>query len=188
LGVTAIVLAAGASRRLGSPKQLVVVGQETLVHRAARIARAVAPTIVVIPDTAIATAIRNALADLEVTIVENPDAAEGMASSLRAGVAACDGDVLLTLCDQIEVPSSHLAALVNASAPIAATSYDGSLGVPAFFSAEFREELLALRGDRGAKTLLQRHARVVMSIALPAAAIDVDDAADVRRVTHAPSH
>ena len=161
--VTIIVLAAGASKRLGHPKQLVVVDGETLLARAYRIAIAVAPTIVV---TRREFAFGNALI--------NEHAEEGMASSIRLGVAACDGDVLLMTCDQPHVTSSHLRALIDADAPIAATAYAGIAGVPAFFSAEFRDELLALRGDVGARSVIERHRDVVVAIPLPEAELDVD--------------
>lgn len=151
MGVTAIVLAAGFSRRFGSAKQLFTYFDEPLVRRAARVAREVAPVIVVIPNDA---AIRQALDGLDVTIVENGERAEGMASSIRAGVRACEGDVLLTLCDQPGVVSAHLRKLIDAHAPIVGSGYDGTIGVPAFFSSAYREQLLALRGDTGAKSLL----------------------------------
>jgi molybdenum cofactor cytidylyltransferase len=168
--LTAIVLAAGFSRRFGSPKQLFVLDGEPLVHRAARIARDVARTVVVVP--AGAPAIRDALRDLDVTVIENADAAEGVASSIRAGVAACEGDVLLLVCDQPGVDAAHLRALVDADAPLAASGYDGTLGVPAFFSAHYRDELLALRGDAGAKRVLLAHAN-------DAAVLPLRDAADL---------
>jgi molybdenum cofactor cytidylyltransferase len=97
-----------------------------------------------------------------------------MASSIRAGVSACDGDVVITLCDQPHVTSAHLAALVATGAPIAATAYADTLGVPAFFAKRFRNELLALRGDRGAKAILAAHRSEVVAIALEAAADDLD--------------
>jgi len=153
--LTAIVLAAGFSRRFGSPKQLFEVDGEPLVRGAARVARAVARTIVVIPANALQ--IRDALRELDVTIVENADAAEGIASSIRAGVAACEGDVLLLVCDQPGVDAMHLRALIATHSPLAASSYDGTLGVPAFFAARYRDELLALRGDAGAKRVLLAH-------------------------------
>ena len=151
MGVTAIVLAAGFSRRFGSAKQLFTYFGEPLVHRAARVAREVAPVVVVIPKD---EAIRHALAGLDVTIVENEERGEGMASSIRAGVRACEGDVLLTVCDQPAVNSVHLQKLIDCHAPIAASGYDGTVGVPALFSSTYRDALLALRGDSGAKALL----------------------------------
>ncbi|HEX7191928.1 MAG TPA: nucleotidyltransferase family protein [Thermoanaerobaculia bacterium] len=151
MGVTAIVLAAGFSRRFGSAKQLFTYFGEPLVRRAARVAREVAPVIVVIPKN---DEIRQALDGLDVTIVENEERAEGMASSIRLGVQACDGDVLLTLCDQPTVSSDHLQKLIDTHAPIAASSYDGTVGVPALFSSAYRDALLSLRGDKGAKALL----------------------------------
>jgi molybdenum cofactor cytidylyltransferase len=162
--LTAIVLAAGFSRRFGSPKQLFVLDGEPLVRRAARAAREVALTIVVISKDA--PAIRGALDGLDVTIVENAEAAEGVASSIRAGVRACDGDVLLTVCDQPGVTSAHLAKLVETGATLAASAYDGTLGVPAYFTAGYRDELLALRGDTGAKAVLLAHAAEVITVPL----------------------
>jgi molybdenum cofactor cytidylyltransferase len=158
-----IVLAAGFSRRLGHPKQLVEIDGEPLIRRAARIARAVAPTIVVT---------RREFAFDDALI--NEHAEEGMASSIRLGVAACEGDVLLMLCDQPHITSEHLQALIDANAPIAATGYAGVAGVPAFFASEFRDELLALRGDVGAKSIIERHRDVVVRVPLPEAEIDVD--------------
>jgi molybdenum cofactor cytidylyltransferase len=80
-----------------------------------------------------------------------------MASSIRAGVRACDGDVLLTLCDQPAVNSAHLQKLINCRAPIAASGYDGTVGVPALFTSTYRDALLSLHGDSGAKALLTLH-------------------------------
>jgi molybdenum cofactor cytidylyltransferase len=151
MGVTAIVLAAGFSRRFGSAKQLFTYFGEPLVRRAARVAREVAPVIVVIPNDA---EIRQALDGLDVTIVENGERAEGMASSIRAGVRACAGDVLLTLCDQPAVNSAHLRKLIDSRAPIAASGYEGTVGVPALFRSIYRDSLLSLHGDSGAKALL----------------------------------
>ena len=161
--MTIVILAAGASKRLGYPKQLVVVDGETLLARAYRIASAVAPTIVV---TRRELAFGNAIV--------NEHAEEGMASSIRLGVAACDGDVLLMTCDQPHVTSAHLRALIDVDAPIAATAYAGIAGVPALFSARFRDELLALKGDVGARSVIERHRDVMVAIPLPEAELDVD--------------
>lgn len=170
--LTCVVLAAGSSARLGSPKQLVHLDGETLLHRAARIAIEVAPTIVIVRQDA--AAIRDTLRDLDVTFVENEEAGEGMASSIRHAAAATDDDLLITLCDQPLITSTHLRALATAGAPIAATAYSGTAGVPAFFAAKFRDELLALRGDVGAKSVIEKHRDVLVTIPFEAAALDVD--------------
>jgi molybdenum cofactor cytidylyltransferase len=163
--VHVIVLAAGFSRRLGHPKQLVVYEGETLIRRAARIAGEVGEVIVVTTPE---------FANIDSPVVINNKADEGMASSIRAGVAACDDDVLITLCDQPRVTADHLRALIAANAPIAATAYSGTLGVPAYFAREFRDELLALRGDHGAKRIIEAHRDVVVAIPFADAAFDVD--------------
>jgi molybdenum cofactor cytidylyltransferase len=169
--VTAVVLAAGSSTRLGRPKQLLEVEGETLLARATRVAREAADdVIVVVPPS------------LGVEGIVNRHADEGIASSIRLGVAACEGDILLVLCDQPRVTAAHLRALVDAGAPIAATAYDNILGVPAFFVAAFREELLALRGDAGARRVIEAHRDVVIAIPFADAAFDVDTEADVERL------
>lgn len=137
---------------------------ETLIHRAARIASEVDEVIVVTKPAFV----------VEYPTIINENADEGIASSIRAGVAACDDDVLITLCDQPYVTAEHLRALVAANAPIAATAYSGTIGVPAYFAREFRDELLALRGDHGAKRVIEAHRDVVKAIPFEAAAIDVD--------------
>jgi molybdenum cofactor cytidylyltransferase len=161
--VHVIVLAAGFSRRRGSPKQLVTIDGETLIHRAARIASEVGEVIVVTTPEF----------QVPFRMVMNP-ANDGIASSIRAGVAACDGDVLITLCDQPHVTADHLRALANANAPIAASAYNGILGVPAYFARRFRDELLSLRGDQGAKRIIEAHRDVVVAIPFEDASIDVD--------------
>jgi molybdenum cofactor cytidylyltransferase len=154
--VVALVLAAGASRRLGRPKQTVVFEGETLLDRATRIAREVADEVIV------------------VTREMNPSADEGMASSIRVGVAhaANDARILITLCDQPRVTAAHLCALLAVDAPIVASGYAGIAGVPAVFAPAFIPELLALQGDVGARAVIERHGAHV--IPFEDAAFDVD--------------
>ena len=159
--VVALVLAAGSSSRLGRPKQNVVFDSETLLARATRIAREAADEVIV------------------VTRENNPHADEGMASSIRAGVAQVGGNarILITLCDQPLVTAEHLRALIAVGAPIVASGYGGIAGVPAVFAPEFIPELLALRGDRGARSIIAKHDAVV--IPFPDAAVDVDEESHV---------
>ena len=154
--MNAVVLAAGFSRRFGSAKQLFELDGEPLVQRAARIAAEVAAAIVVIPHGA--PAIRDALRALDIVIVENAEADEGIASSIRAGLAATAGDVLLLVCDQPGITAEHLRALASTGASMAASGYgDGTFGVPAFFGSEWRGELMSLHGDIGARIALSAH-------------------------------
>lgn len=178
---TAIVLAAGLSTRLGRPKQLLMLDGETLVARAARVASEAAERVVlVIPSGA--RELGAWVARESSHLVFNPNPAEGIASSIRLGVAACDGDVLLVLCDQPRITAAHLRALIDARAPIAATAYSGILGVPAFFSRAYREELLALRGDSGARRVIEAHRDIVAAIPFEEAAIDIDTEGDLQKL------
>ena len=154
--VAALVLAAGASRRLGTPKQSFVFEGEALLDRATRIAGEVADDVIV------------------VTRENNPASDEGMASSIREGVrrASPAARILITLCDQPLVTAEHLRTLIAVDAPIVATGYAGIAGVPAIFAPSFREELLALRGDVGARSIIERHGAVV--VPFEGAAFDVD--------------
>lgn len=180
----AVLLAAGGSRRLGRPKQLVRFQGETLVHRTARLVleAGFAPVLVVIG--AEREAVAAALADLPVTCVCNPEWATGLASSIRAGIArlpsGCAG-VLLLVCDQVALTAAHLAALREAfrAAPglPAASAYGGGLGIPALFPASLFPDLLRLQGDRGAKALLVPAA--VRAVPFPDGSREVDTPGDL---------
>lgn len=160
----AIVLAAGSSTRLGRPKQSIVLDGETLLQRAERMARAVADEVIVVTEQL------------------NPDAAEGIASSIRTGVrlAGDDARILITLCDQPLITARHLRALLDVDAPIVATGYAGTAGAPAVFAPSLVPELLALRGDRGARAVIEAHRDITNVIPFEDAAVDIDHEDDVR--------
>jgi CTP:molybdopterin cytidylyltransferase MocA len=162
--VVALVLAAGSSTRLGRPKQHIVIDGETLLQRAARMARSVADEVIV------------------VTGQINPDAAEGIASSIRTGVrlAGNDARILITLCDQPLVTVEHLRALLDVGAPIVATGYAGIAGVPAVFAPSLVPYLLALRGDRGARAVIEAHRDITTVVPFEDASLDIDREEDVR--------
>ena len=159
--VVAIVLAAGSSRRLGRPKQDLIYEGETLLARATRLANEVTDEVIVIDRAA------------------NPNADEGIASSIRAGVerAGNDARLLFLLCDQPRITADHLRALIALDAPIAASGYAGIAGVPAIFAPRFVPELLALRGDRGARAIIERHRGEVGVVTFEDAAFDIDEPA-----------
>ena len=178
------MLAAGGSSRLGRPKQLIQYDGETLLARAVRLAREAGcqPIIVVLGFEA--DRMKNALAGCDVVTVVNPAWWGGMASSLRAGVAAWsesaadDSNVLLMVCDQPKVEAEDLRKLLAIHASekrsITAAAYSGRLGVPAVFRRNMIDELMAVTGDQGARAVIERHANQAGRLDLPTAALDVD--------------
>ncbi|MEO1527415.1 MAG: nucleotidyltransferase family protein [Planctomycetota bacterium] len=186
---TAVVLAAGESRRLGRPKQLLKMGGETLIQSAIRKANLSGIDEAVVVTGAFAESVRESIRSEDCRVLHNPDWAEGIGSSIRCAAQHLKAhanpveSVLFLLCDQPFVPSSHLRALVEAitkhPATIAATRYpDGGKGIPACFPAAYLEELASLNGSVGAKKLILEK----QSLFLPhdSVAIDIDTEADVR--------
>lgn len=185
-----ILLAAGGSTRLGSPKQLLVYEGKTLLRRAAEVALATGcrPVIVVLGAGLVRH--REELAGLDVLTVENASWESGMGGSLRAGMAALEpwpalAGVLLTLCDQPFVDAAALRNILAAagSGYIVAATYAGTVGVPAWFSQNHFEDLRTLPPDAGAKALLRRHASSVVTVDLPQAAVDIDTREQYARLT-----
>jgi molybdenum cofactor cytidylyltransferase len=171
------VLAAGLSRRLGEPKQLLEYRGQTLIRHATIVALGAGG------DTVVVTNHGDALRGLPVTILTNANADEGISSSIRVAVEHARGArILFTLCDQPLVTSDHLRALIATDAPIVATSYSGTVGVPAILAPEFHDELAALRGDRGARAIIERHLPEVVTIASESAAVDIDTLADLSKL------
>ncbi len=183
----AVVLAAGASTRLGEPKQLVMLGGETLLERAVRVAHEAgcAPVVVVLGAAAELVAARCDLGSAVVVVNEAWE--EGMASSIQTGLRAvrvgvggvggADGVVLMT-CDQPAVTAEHLLALM-AAGQVTASAYACRWGVPAFFPGAAFPALAALRGDAGARELL----RGAATVELIGGELDVDTATDLAEAT-----
>lgn len=158
----AIVLAAGGSRRLGTPKQLLRRGGETLVHRTVRLALATQPQRLLLVIGAHADEMREAVADLRVEILVNNDWQEGLASSLRAAAGALDESVsaLILGCDQPALEQSHLQRLLSGAAAsasgCAATLHGAAPGIPAVASAAVLREAQGLHGDSGLRGALRK--------------------------------
>lgn len=187
--VYAIILAAGASSRMGRPKQLLEWRKRPLLEYAITNARAVLGERVIVVLGANAEAIQTALDLNVVTSIINSDWQEGMASSIRAGIQALPESAtaaLILLCDQPLVGSAHIRKLLNGwqSAPvrIVASQYRHSVGVPALFPAEYFGHLLSLSGDRGAKPLLVKFENSLLKIPLPEAELDIDSEGDFKRL------
>jgi CTP:molybdopterin cytidylyltransferase MocA len=184
--LSGVLLAAGGSRRLGRPKQLLVWQGEPLVRRAARAALAAGVDELIVVVGAERSAVEAALTGLDLRVIGNPLWQEGMGTSIAAGVGAASGEaVLLLLADQPGVDAPLLAELIagmKAGHERVACAYRGAIGAPALFSAP--SDLAALRGlsgREGARALLRRAGADVLAIPADQAAHDIDDEADWQR-------
>ncbi len=187
-----IILAAGASSRMGRPKQLLVYQQQSLLQRAIKAAVAVPNTCVVVVVGAHQSSIIPKLANESVTVVYNADWQHGMVSSVSAGVKfliATNLEVqnaLLMLCDQPFVDTALLQNLINtkqtSGRPIVASAYQNTIGAPVLFDQSYFDELMALQGQEGAKKLLNKYKSEVISIPFEQGAIDIDTPEDYKRL------
>ncbi len=188
----AVILAAGASTRMGTPKQLLPLDGEPLIVRAVTAALASEAWPVVVVLGAHAEKIRPVLARLPVLIAENPAWAEGVAASIRAGMATLVqfsrqmNGALVALCDQPAFSAAIVAQLVAAQRAdgrsIVAARYHGRQGAPALFLREHFAALGALTGEEGARQLLNDDPNRVTAIDLPALGVDLDTPADYASV------
>jgi len=191
--VGCVILAAGAGSRLGQAKPLLALAGRPLVVRAAEAALASTAWPVVVVVGAHAASVRPALAGLPVLVAENPAWAEGMASSLRTGLATLrcfsreiDGAVF-ALCDQPHFSADVVQRLIArqraTGTGIVAARYGGRLGAPALFTAPFFHALESLEGDHGARDLIAAaHARGEAAAEdFPELALDIDTPADHAR-------
>lgn len=181
-----VVLAAGASTRFGSTKQLVRVNGRPLLHTVVSRAVELAGNSVTVVLGAHAGELAPLLKHTPAVISVNRDWSEGIASSIREGIshvhATADG-VLILLADQAAVTTEDLRRLAGAwrrnPTSIAAAQYAGQLGVPAIFPRWCFRELNELRGDRGAQMLLQRHVDRLVRLPMPSAELDIDRPEDL---------
>jgi molybdenum cofactor cytidylyltransferase len=176
-----LILAAGGSSRLGQPKQLVKLAGRPALHITVSNAVAVAGHATTVVLGAHARELTYLFEHSAASWVINRGWEEGMASSIRAGIAAlppaCDAAMIL-LGDQIMVSADDLHRLVSAwkgaEGVIAASQYDQQMGVPAIFPSFCFSELGSLRGDQGARSVLERNRDRVVRVSMPTAAIDLD--------------
>jgi molybdenum cofactor cytidylyltransferase len=184
-----VVLAAGASRRMGTPKQLLKIEGVSLVRRAAEHALDSGCRPVVVVLGANADLIAPELNGLAINIAVNHAWKTGMSSSICCGLEtllALDAQteaVILFLADQPNVTGRSLRKLNTAhrhtGSELVAATYSGQIGTPALFSRFYFDELLRIEGQGGAQHLLERHGSRVLSIAVPEAACDLDTPEDL---------
>jgi molybdenum cofactor cytidylyltransferase len=183
--VAAVVLAAGRSTRMGGPNKLLaeiagrpllrIVVEEALASRAS-------PVIVVVGHER--AEVEKALAGLRVQLVHNPDFAQGLGTSLKAGIAAVPAEAdgaIVCLGDMPQVDASLIDRLIAAFDPdrgalIVMPTVEGRRGNPVLWSRRFFPDLMAIEGDVGARHFIGRYSEAVVEVPLEdkAALVDVD--------------
>ncbi|GAB3736148.1 hypothetical protein GCM10027594_17250 [Hymenobacter agri] len=180
--VALLLLAAGASTRMGRPKQLLPYHGRTLLRHAAETAEASGCAPVVLVTGALHEELIIEVAGLPIQAVRNLNWESGMASSIQTGLAAVapaqPRAVLIMLTDQPMVTPALLQQLVAQQqllqAPIVAAAYGDTLGVPAIFAQAIWPQLMQLQGQQGAVRLIAGLGAAVGRVAFPEGLLDVD--------------
>jgi molybdenum cofactor cytidylyltransferase len=190
--IGAVILAAGESSRLGQPKQLLQFRGKTLVQRIVDAARQAgcSPKVVVIGSDK--DKVARELEQTNALIVENVNWQNGMGTSIRSAVqhlidiAPNVEAIVLLVCDQPFVDSQTIEQLIalreKTTKAVVASSYAGTLGVPALFDRSCAEELLGLDDADGAKSIILSNHDRVAEFPFPQGKIDIDTLADYERL------
>lgn len=173
--VAAVVLAAGSSRRMAPANKLLmdVAGQPMVRRVVERILSSPASPVVVVTGHQ-ADRIRDALAGLAVAFVHNPDHAQGMSTSLKAGLAEVAPEAagaVVCLADMPRVTAAHLERLIGAfeesgAAAICVPTHGDRRGNPVLWPRRFFAEMMAVTGDVGARHLIAANAGDVREVAM----------------------
>jgi len=185
-----IILAAGSSSRLGTPKQNLVYKGQTLLQRAIKAAQGTGCNPIIVLLGANFEVIHPTVESLPVTVAYNGDWQEGMSSSIRLGISELQKNqakidsVILMLCDQPFVNTELLDQLILSATKksIVVCAYNNGIGPPAFFDSYYFPELLLLQGNEGAKKLILKHEAHITTIPFPSGNIDIDTMDDFERL------
>ena len=194
MSVAAIILAAGASSRLGEPKQLLQFEHEPLFVRMIRLAGEAGATPIFAVVGAHWDRISKEVSTHPAIPIVNANWKDGVASSLCAGLDTLQAEspaspgVLLMTCDQPHLTADHLGRLIDQfyehqSQRIIVSTYAETVGTPAVFPAIFFPRLLALRGDKGARVVMLEELETLVRVALPRGEIDIDRPEDKMHLT-----
>lgn len=182
-----VLLAAGKSSRLGKAKQLLEFKGESLVRRAATLALKISNKVIVVVG-AQEDKIKEELIGLNIFLCINKDYEQGIASSIHEGVTAMQKrfpqitGIIFIVCDQPFISADLLKQLIESSElsnkGIAASSYGETVGTPVLFRKKYFSVLIQLRGDQGAKKIIQNNIDDVATVAFPEGIIDIDTVED----------
>jgi molybdenum cofactor cytidylyltransferase len=188
MNIAGLILAAGASTRLGRPKQLLKAQGKPLLEKATEAALEARLDGVYVVLGARYEEIKTSIRHLPAQLIRNEQWQDGIGSSLSSGIRAIRTSnnydaVLIMLSDQLHVNGTHLSALVNtylksSHKAIVATTYGHQTGVPALFDQFYFPQLENLSGDTGAKKVIRQHMDRVLSVNFEQASIDIDTPED----------
>ena len=179
--VSAILLAAGESRRMGKPKQLMPFGKSTILEQAIDnlLSSKINEVIVVLGHRA--EDMIKAIATRPVKIAINPVYHQGMSTSIVTGLNLIDDRtqaVMLVLADQPLVDSKIINRLIEEfckhNKGIIVPVYQGRKGHPVIFSIKYKKELLGLTGDTGGKQIINQHPDDILKVAVGSESINID--------------
>jgi len=188
--LSAIILAAGESKRMGKLKQLMPLGKSTLLEQAINnlLNSSVDETIVVVGHRA--EEITRAIASrYPVKIMFNPDYQNGMSTSIIAGLKQVDPKskaVMLALADQPLVESGTINQLIDAfnrhDKGIAVPTHRNRRGNPVIFAVKYKAELLKLKGDIGGREIIKNHPDDVLEVPVDSESVisDIDTKDDYK--------
>jgi len=185
-----ILLAAGASSRLGRPKQLLVYEGKTLLQHGIQVAIDTGIKSIIVVLGANVDFLIKETANQPIEVILNGQWAEGMAASIRCGIqhlietAPEVNAAIIMVCDQPYVTTKLLHDLVlkyqETGKPIIASSYKNNQGTPALFDKTIFASLLALKGDVGAKRIMKANPDLVALVNFPLGEIDIDTEEDYK--------
>ena len=189
-----VILAAGSSSRFGEPKQLLQYDDKNLLqHTIDAAVNSNAKTVIVVLG-AKADLISKEIDKAKVHIVGNTEWQEGMASSVRTGLSTLQKGspstdaVIFMVCDQPFVSSSLINNLIDTHIdickPIVTCNYGEVVGPPALFHKNFFDELMELKGDVGARKIIQQHKDKVTTLLFTEGKIDIDTKEDYEELNN----
>ncbi|WP_259015675.1 nucleotidyltransferase family protein [Emticicia fluvialis] len=196
MNVSIVILAAGGSTRMGAPKQLLHVEGQSLMKRVAEMAMDTPCYPIVVVLGANKALVRKELERMPVTLIDNSNWQDGMASSLKMGLVGAymtfkdlEAVIFLTvdmpyvsveLIEHLIKKAQENMSTTNETPDIVACRYDGQLGIPVLFKRIMFNDLLELKGDTGAKKVIMAHQDKTATIDFPQGKFDLDTIEEYR--------
>jgi molybdenum cofactor cytidylyltransferase len=190
-GYGIIILAAGNSSRMGQSKQLLKIGNESLLEKSIQTALDSAVEKIVVVLGADDKAVSESIKQFPVGVVVNENWKSGMGSSIKSGLnfllesTPSLSGVIIMVCDQPLITNKHIVSLMalhhKKSKPLVASRYSNTYGVPALFTKKYFNQIRSLGDNEGAKKIIMTHEKELAVMDLPEGAVDLDTVEDVNK-------